>query len=66
MAGANVMMPNVTDKQYRADYQLYTGKPCMDENASVCRTCLERRINGIGEEVLWQQRGDTLHWRKRQ
>ena len=65
LAGANVMMPNVTDNQYRADYQLYSGKPCLDENASACRACLERRIAAIGEEVLWNERGDSLHWKRR-
>lgn len=65
LAGANVMMPNVTDNQYRADYQLYAGKPCLDENAAVCRTCLERRIAAIGEKVMWNERGDSPHWRKR-
>ena len=63
LAGANVIMPNVTDKQYRADYRLYAGKPCLDENASVCRACLERRISSIGEEVLWNKRGDSPHVR---
>ena len=65
LAGANVMMPNVTDGQYRADYLLYAGKPCLDENASACRTCLERRIAAIGEEILWNERGDSPHWGKR-
>jgi len=65
LAGANVIMPNVTDKQYRADYQLYAGKPCLDENASVCRGCLERRIAAIGEEILWNERGDSPHFRSR-
>ena len=49
LAGANVIMPNVTATRYRADYLLYAGKPCLDENASVCRNCLERRIASIGE-----------------
>jgi len=65
LAGANVMMPNVTDNQYRADYQLYAGKPCLDENAAACRGCLERRIAAIGEEILWNMRGDSPHWNKR-
>lgn len=65
LAGANVMMPNVTDREYRADYQLYAGKPCLDENASACRTCLERRIAALGEQVLWNERGDSPHFRYR-
>ena len=65
LAGANVIMPNVTATRYRADYLLYAGKPCLDENASVCRNCLERRIASIGETVLWNGRGDSLHWKNR-
>jgi len=65
LAGANVMMPNVTDNQYRADYQLYAGKPCLDENAAVCRSCLERRISDIGETILWNERGDSPRWTRR-
>ena len=29
--GANVTMPNLTPVQARGNYQLYDGKPCMDE-----------------------------------
>ena len=64
-AGANVIMPNVTDTQYRADYQLYAGKPCLNENAALCRGCLERRIASLGEEIVWNARGDSPHWNKR-
>ncbi len=65
LAGANVVMPNVTDAAYRRDYQLYAGKPCLDENSTLCRGCLERRIASIGEKVNWNARGDSPHWRKR-
>lgn len=64
LAGANVMMPNVTDPAHRTDYQLYTGKPCLNDNASVCRSCLERRIAAIGETVNWSKRGDSPHCSK--
>ena len=65
LAGANVIMPNVTDVAYRADYQLYAGKPCLNENSTLCRGCLERRIAAIGETVNWNGRGDSPHWGKR-
>ena len=65
LAGANVIMPNITDKQYRADCQLYAGKPCLNENAALCRSCLERRIASVGETILWNERGDAQHWRNR-
>ena len=65
LAGANVIMPNVTETRYRADYQLYAGKPCLNENSTLCQGCLERRISAIGETVLWNERGDSPHWSKR-
>ena len=64
LAGANVIMPNVTETRYRADYQLYEGKPCLNENSTLCRGCLERRIAAIGETILWNRRGDSPHWEK--
>ena len=63
MAGANVIMPNMTDVKYRAAYQLYDGKPCLGENAALCRGCLERRLDAIGEKILYGQRGDSLRFR---
>jgi len=65
LAGANVVMPNVTDVSHRADYQLYAGKPCLNESSTLCRGCLERRIASIGETIGWNRRGDSPHWGKR-
>ncbi len=64
-AGANVLMPNVTDVQYRKNYQLYENKPCLDENSEKCRNCLSQRVLSIGEQVSWGERGDPLHFHKR-
>jgi biotin synthase len=64
-AGANVIMPNVTETQFRPAYQLYDNKPCLDENSSMCRGCLTRRIEGIGETIGFNQWGDAPHWFKR-
>ena len=59
------MMPNMTDIAFRPDYQLYAGKPCLDEDAVRCRGCIEKRILSIGETVNWNARGDSPHWGKR-
>jgi len=64
LAGANVIMPNVTDTEYRASYQLYENKPCLDENAAKCRNCLNWRVLSVGEEINWGVRGDPVHFRK--
>ena len=65
LAGANVIMPNVTDVKYRSGYRLYEGKPVDDENSFGSRDTLERGISSIGEEIAWNARGDSPHWRRR-
>lgn len=65
LAGANVIMPNITDATYRADYQLYPGKPCIGESAALCRGCIDRRVKSIGEAIAWGERGDSRHWERR-
>jgi biotin synthase len=64
-AGANIIMPNITETQYRTGYQLYDNKPCLDENASQCRGCLGSRIAAIGETIGYRQWGDSPHYRNR-
>lgn len=63
--GANIIMPVITPKKYRADYLLYDRKPCVDENAEQCRNCLAKRIEGIGRTVGWGEWGDSPHCTKR-
>ena len=59
--GANVIMPNVTETEFRPNYTLYDNKPCTDENSSMCRGCLGRRIQGIGETIGFNEWGDSPH-----
>lgn len=63
--GANVIMPNVTETEFRPAYTLYDNKPCLDENSSMCRGCLSRRIQGIGETIGFNEWGDSPHYAKR-
>lgn len=65
LAGANVIMPNLTAVQYRSSYQLYDNKPCLDENSEQCRFCLERRVQSIGESIAWDEWGDSRHFAAR-
>lgn len=65
LAGANIVMPNITDTEYRRSYQLYENKPCLDENSEQCRYCLARRLEKIGETVNWNERGDSPHYAAR-
>ncbi len=65
MAGANIIMPNVSDTKYREGYQLYDNKPCLDENSNQCRACLTGRILGIGETIGFDKWGDSPHFSKK-
>ncbi len=64
-AGANVVMPNVTETRFRRSYQLYEGKPGLDENALDARQALENRLRAIGEEIAYGVRGDSPHFHAR-
>jgi biotin synthase len=65
MAGANVIMPNITPGKYRNDYKLYDNKPCTDEEAEDCTNCLEARIHMAGDDVGFGEWGDSKHFIKR-
>lgn len=49
--GANVVMPNVTEGEYRKYYALYPGKICINDTPAHCRGCITGKINGIGRVV---------------
>lgn len=63
--GANIIMPNLTPTAYRKEYQLYEDKPCLDEDAELCRNCLEARIHLAGSEIGYNQWGDSKHFSNR-
>jgi len=63
--GANVIMPNLTPVKYREGYLLYEDKPCQDEEADECRSCLEARIAMTGDEIGYCQAGTSLHFQRR-
>ena len=65
LAGANVIMPNVGDVCHRRDYQLYNGKPSLDENSQVIREKLTASLAAIGETPRFNAHGDPLHYCKR-
>ncbi len=64
--GANIIMPNITPTQERANYLLYQNKPCTDESAEECTSCMEARINMADGEVGYGEWGDSLHYKSRQ
>jgi len=57
-AGANVLMPNLTQVEFKKDYQLYPGKICLDESGIQCIGCLSMRVKPLGRELSFE-RGDA-------
>lgn len=47
-AGANVVMPNLTQAKYRRLYEIYPAKACIDESAGDCNQCLRGQIHSLG------------------
>ena len=58
LAGANVVMPNLSPVSVRKKYELYDNKICTGEESAECRGCLEARMRGIGYEIV-TGRGDV-------
>jgi len=59
MAGANVVMPNLSPVGNRKQYELYDNKICTGEEAAECRACLARRVESAGYH-LSTDRGDAV------
>lgn len=60
LAGANVVMPNLSPENVRKDYLLYNNKICTGSEAAECRMDLENRMHAIGYQVVCH-RGDSLN-----
>ena len=59
LAGANVVMPNLSPVAVRKDYSLYDNKICTGEEAAECAGCLGRRLASIDYELV-VTRGDYI------
>ena len=57
LAGANVVMPNLSPVSVRKKYMLYDNKICTGEEAAECKYCLSNRMKSIGYEIV-TDRGD--------
>ncbi len=59
LAGANVVMPNLSPVEVRKNYELYDNKICTGDEAAECKVCLDNRMNYIGYEIV-VDRGDFV------
>ena len=60
LAGANVVMPNLSPTEVRKNYLLYDNKICTGDESAQCRHCLEMRMKSVGYQVV-TDRGDSLN-----
>lgn len=58
LAGANVVMPNLSPVSVREKYALYDNKICTGEESAQCKDCLSARMRSIGYEIV-TARGDV-------
>jgi biotin synthase len=63
LAGANVVMPNLSPVSVRKKYQLYDNKICTGEESAQCRGCLSSRMESIGYHIV-TDRGDYIDLQK--
>lgn len=62
LAGANVVMPNLSPTQVRKKYMLYDNKICTGDESAQCVKCLENRMSSIGYNIV-VNRGDHVSLR---
>ena len=59
LAGANVVMPNLSPAAVRKKYALYDNKICTGDESAQCRACLDQRIRAVGFRTV-VARGDII------
>ena len=62
LAGANVIMPNITESCRRAGYLLYQGKPGVNDDSAAGLEQLKREAAEAGEVIQWNEWGDSPHY----
>ena len=59
LAGANVLMPNLSPVSVRKKYSLYDNKICTGDEAAECIRCMSLRVQKVGYNVV-TSRGDHI------
>jgi len=65
MAGANVIMPNMTIQDVRANYQIYENKPGIEDDAAISKSKLEEFLSQKNIPIGLNQWGDSPRFRNR-
>jgi biotin synthase len=64
LAGANIIMPNMTLPEHRPDYLIYEHKPGIGDDAAVSKSKLEENLREAGISIGYGEWGDSRHFSK--
>ena len=62
LAGANVIMPNMTLPEFRPEYLIYEHKPGVNDDAAVSKSKLEQNLHTAGITIGYDEWGDSRHF----
>jgi len=62
LAGANIIMPNMTLPQFRPDYLIYDHKPGLHDDAALSKSKLEQNLHNAGIAIGYGEWGDSKHF----
>jgi len=62
MAGANIIMPNMTLPEFRPEYLIYEHKPGVNDDAAVSKSKLEQNLKNAGIAIGYSEWGDSRHF----
>jgi biotin synthase len=60
LAGANIIMPNMTLPEFRTDYLIYEHKPGVTDDAALSKSKLEENLCAAGVTIGYGEWGDSL------
>jgi len=63
LAGANIIMPNMTLPKFRPDYLIYERKPGVDDDAALSKIKLEHNLLHAGIAIGYGEWGDSRHFK---
>ena len=64
LAGANIIMPNMTLPEFRPDYLIYEHKPGVGDDAALSKSKLEQNLQQAGIAIGYGEWGDSQHFKR--
>ncbi|MDR0295389.1 MAG: [FeFe] hydrogenase H-cluster radical SAM maturase HydE [Prevotellaceae bacterium] len=62
LAGANIIMPNMTLPEFRHNYLIYEHKPGVNDDAALSKSKLEENLQNAGITIGYGEWGDSQHF----